>query len=120
MMAYVFIEPSALVQEGGWLSLLIALSVKGALILVTAAIVAFFLRRAAAASRHLVWGMGLASLLALPLLSAALPTWQWPVVPEVFLARESSPTSAAPSPAAVVVEPLAPAARASASTASSL
>lgn len=108
-MAYVFVEPG-FGQEGGWLALLLALSVKGALILVTAAIITFFLRRAAAASRHLVWGMALASLLALPLLSAALPAWQWPVVPDGFLAYESSSLSITPAPAAAAVEKTAPAA----------
>ena len=100
MMAYVFVEPAVLAQEGGWLALLIALSVKSALILGIAAMTALVLRRAAAASRHLVWSLALASLLVLPLLSVALPAWQWPVFPDEFLAHESLSATTTPSTAA--------------------
>ena len=72
MMAYVFIEPVALTQENGWPALLIALAAKSILILGLATVVAFALRRAAAASRHLVWNLALVGLLLLPLLSLAL------------------------------------------------
>jgi HEAT repeat protein/beta-lactamase regulating signal transducer with metallopeptidase domain len=117
MMAYVFVEPAMLVQEGGWLALLIALSVKGALILSLAAMTALVLRRAAAASRHLVWSLALASLLVLPLLSVALPAWQWSVFPDEFLSHESLSATTTPSPAAIVVEKPALAARADAAPA---
>ncbi|MEN3332245.1 MAG: hypothetical protein V7641_1610 [Blastocatellia bacterium] len=115
MMAYLFVEPAAFVQEGGWLALLIALSVKGALILSMAAMTALVLRRAAAASRHLVWSLALASLLALPLLSVALPAWQWSVFPDGFLAHESPSATARPSLAAAVVREPVPATHADAS-----
>jgi beta-lactamase regulating signal transducer with metallopeptidase domain len=111
MMAYVFVEPAVLVQEGGWLALLIALSVKGALILGMAGMTAVVLRRAAAASRHLVWSLALASLLVLPLLSVALPAWQWSIFPDGFLAHESPSATARPSAATAVVREPAPAAR---------
>jgi beta-lactamase regulating signal transducer with metallopeptidase domain/HEAT repeat protein len=114
MMAYVFVEPAALVQEGGWPALLLALSLKGALILGMAAMTALILRRAAAASRHLLWSLALASLLMLPPLSVALPAWQWSVFPDGFLSHESLSATATPGPAAVMREP-APAARAEAS-----
>src|SRR5205085_9751449 len=93
MMAYVVLEPAALTEEGDWLALLIALSAKSVLILGLAGLVAFALRRAAAASRHLVWNLAPASLLALPLLAVALPAWQWSVFPERLLSRASSPAS---------------------------
>ena len=104
MMAYVFADSAALVQEGGWLELLVTLSVKGALILGIAAMAAWALRRAAAASRHLVWSLALTSLLALPLLSVALPAWQWPAFPDHLLWRQSPAASATSSRAAVLEE----------------
>src|SRR5436305_15024844 len=90
MMAYVFIEPVALTQENGWPALLIALAAKSILILGLATVVAVALRRAAAASRHLVWNLALVGLLLLPLLSLALPAWQWSVVPDGLLAQPSA------------------------------
>ncbi|HKQ05682.1 MAG TPA: M56 family metallopeptidase, partial [Blastocatellia bacterium] len=105
MMAYVFIEPAALTQENGWPALLIALAAKSMLILGLAAVIAFALRRAAAASRHLVWNMALVGLLLLPLLSLALPAWQWSVVPDGLL---SQPSPLASTSAAVTEKPAAP------------
>ncbi|HEX8091211.1 MAG TPA: hypothetical protein VF762_20315, partial [Blastocatellia bacterium] len=64
-----------------WLELLLAAALKGAFILVIAVVLNFALRRASAASRHLVWSLALASLLALPILSFGLPSWQVPVLP---------------------------------------
>src|SRR5439155_5532489 len=53
------------------LSLLLDSSVKGALVLGVAALVALGRRRGSASSRHLAWTLGLAAMLALPPLSAA-------------------------------------------------
>ncbi|MFL6278450.1 MAG: M56 family metallopeptidase [Blastocatellia bacterium] len=105
MMAYVFIEPAALTQENGWPALLIALAAKSMLILCLAAVVAFALRRAAAASRHLVWNLALVGLLLLPLLALALPAWQWSVVPDSLLTQLALPASTT---AAVIDKPAAP------------
>src|SRR5205085_3237581 len=71
-----------------------------------ATLIAFALRRAAAASRHLVWSLAIVGLLALPLLSLALPAWQWSVLPDGLLA----PASPAASQATRLIEK--PAARA--------
>src|SRR5438874_9029857 len=60
---------------------LFAASIKGILVLVSAATLCFFLRRASAAARHLVWSLALSGLLALPLLSLGLPVWQIAVLP---------------------------------------
>lgn len=60
---------------------LVAASIKGILVLISAAAVCFVLRRAAAAARHLVWSLALTGLLALPLLSLGLPVWQIAVLP---------------------------------------
>lgn len=67
-----------------WLELLLGAALKGAVILVIAVALNFGLRRASAASRHLVWSLALASLLALPVLSFGLPSWQVPVLPGPF------------------------------------
>ncbi len=56
---------------------------KSAFILSAAGLLAASLRRASAASRHLVWSMAIVSLLALPILSAALPSWQIPALPSL-------------------------------------
>jgi beta-lactamase regulating signal transducer with metallopeptidase domain len=93
MMAYVFIEPAALAEGDGWLTLLIAWSAKSVLILGLAGMIAFALRRSAAASRHLVWSLALAGLLALPLLSFALPAWQWSILPEDLRSQAAVPAN---------------------------
>src|SRR5215469_15074254 len=49
---------------------------KSVAVLGAAWMVVFVLRHRSAASRHLVWTAAFASLLALPLLSVALPAWQ--------------------------------------------
>ena len=64
-----------------WVSLLLDVTVKGGLLLAGAGAILLLLRRASAASRHLVWLLTFSSLLCLPLLSAALPGWHlraWP------------------------------------------
>jgi beta-lactamase regulating signal transducer with metallopeptidase domain/HEAT repeat protein len=71
-------------HSAAWLELLVAAALKGALVLVIALVLNFALRRSSAASRHLVWSLALASLLAIPLLSFGLPSWQVPVLPDSF------------------------------------
>jgi beta-lactamase regulating signal transducer with metallopeptidase domain len=77
-----FIDTAGLsAHSATWLELLLAEASKGMLMLIVAAILNFALRRASAASRHLVWTLALASLLAMPLLSFGLPSWQVPLLP---------------------------------------
>jgi beta-lactamase regulating signal transducer with metallopeptidase domain len=57
------------------LAVLFDAAVKGTAILLLAAVAALLMRRASAAARHWVWFLGVASLLVLPILSAALPGW---------------------------------------------
>jgi len=78
---------------------LIAASIKGIPVLITAAALCFALRRASAAARHFVWTVAMCGLLALPLLSVALPAWQIRVLPASV---ESGPPTIAD--AAVVAE----------------
>ena len=63
-------------------SSLIDLSLKSVLLMSLACIVVVFLRKASAAWRHLVWFLGVASLLLLPVLSAFLPTWRVTGLPQ--------------------------------------
>ena len=63
----------------GWLPLLDAIA-KATIILGVAGLTTVLLRRASAASRHLVWTAALLAALVLPALSMALPRWQMAVV----------------------------------------
>ena len=54
---------------------------KSAFILGCAGLAALALRRAPAATRHLVWSLGTAGSLVLPLLALAVPAWTWAVFP---------------------------------------
>ena len=62
-----------------WLPLLDAIA-KATIILGVAGLTTVLLRRASAASRHLVWTAALLAALVLPVLSLALPRWQMAVV----------------------------------------
>lgn len=64
----------------GWLNVLIDVSIKGAVILILAGAIVFALRRASAATRHMIWNLALAALLALPFLSFMLPALPVPVL----------------------------------------
>ena len=69
---------------------------KATLVLALAGLITTLLRRASAATRHLVWGGALATLLLLPLLSVSVP---WTVPVAVLPAAEAPPPPRAPSPA---------------------
>ena len=62
-----------------WLPLVDAVA-KATIILAAAGLATVLLRRASAASRHLVWTAALLGALALPVLSVALPRWPLPIV----------------------------------------
>ena len=70
-----------------WLGVADAI-VKATLLFVVAGFVSFLLRRRSAALRHMIWMLALASVLVLPVLSIALPRWQWNLV---TIERASSP-----------------------------
>jgi len=63
-------------DAAAWLALLLHVSAKATLVLVTAAVVCLALRRASAALRHLVWTLAIVCVLCLPLLSMVLPAWR--------------------------------------------
>jgi beta-lactamase regulating signal transducer with metallopeptidase domain len=73
-----------------WLAVLLHVSAKAALVLVTAAAVCFALRRASASLRHLVWTLAIVCILCLPLLSMVLPTWQVGGLPRFTAASANS------------------------------
>ena len=88
------------------MTMLAALAVRAAVVLLATLLAAIVLRRATAATRHRVWTLGVVSVLALPLAAIAVPEWQ--VLPSIEaptpIAIESAPTTTAdrtplPSPA---------------------
>jgi HEAT repeat protein/beta-lactamase regulating signal transducer with metallopeptidase domain len=90
------------VSELGWH--FIAASLRGTLILMTAAAICLALRRASAAMRHFVWSLALISLMALPLLSIGLPAWQIALLPAPVDSASNttySPAIAQPFPAPI-------------------
>jgi beta-lactamase regulating signal transducer with metallopeptidase domain len=56
--------------------ILLDASLKGCVVLAVAGMAALAMRRASAAMRHLVWFLAMVALLAVPVLSMALPAWQ--------------------------------------------
>jgi bla regulator protein blaR1 len=70
-------------QSIALIQLLLDAFIKSAIILSVAGLGAGSLRRASAASRHLVWSLAMTSLLALPVLSVALPSWRIAALPSL-------------------------------------
>ena len=61
---------------------LLDVSLKGVLILFMAGMIAYALRRRSAATRHCIWFAAIISLLILPVLTASLPAWNVPLLPD--------------------------------------
>jgi beta-lactamase regulating signal transducer with metallopeptidase domain len=105
-------------QSIALIQLMLDAFIKSAVILSAAGLLAASLRRASAASRHLVWSVAVASLLALPALSVALPSWRIYALPslEAIVNGKSRQTAgsgsgfelitAAPAPGRVHLRPL--------------
>lgn len=87
-------EFAGLTGAAAWV---VGVVIKATLVLAIAGLATTLLRRASAATRHLVWGGALATLLLLPLLSVSMP---WTVSVAVLPAVESPATPRAPIPAA--------------------
>lgn len=77
-----FIDPGSLSGPSlEWLTTLFNASLKGTIVLTAAGMLSILLRRASAATRHLLWSLGIMGLLALFLVSPLLNVWQLPVLP---------------------------------------
>ncbi|MEN6625445.1 MAG: M56 family metallopeptidase [Candidatus Sumerlaeia bacterium] len=62
-------------------SILVDSAAKGLILLALAWLVAAAMRRSSASARHMAWALALCGLLLIPILSAALPKWQLPILP---------------------------------------
>jgi beta-lactamase regulating signal transducer with metallopeptidase domain len=79
-------------------ALLLDAALKGAVVLACALAATRLMRRASAASRHLVWAVSLAAVVALPVLAPVLPAWK--VLPVPVLGPSPSPHVFTVAPAA--------------------
>jgi beta-lactamase regulating signal transducer with metallopeptidase domain len=71
------------------LAVLFDAAFKGAILLSATMLLSLLLRRAAAATRHLIWSLALIGVLALPFLSFIIPQWNVPLVPQILPSSES-------------------------------
>lgn len=67
---------------GPWTAYLLDVGLEGLILTSAALALTALLRGASASVRHRLWALAFAGLVALPLLSAALPAWRVPVLPE--------------------------------------
>jgi beta-lactamase regulating signal transducer with metallopeptidase domain len=87
---------SELVSGLSWIPFLAELALKATVVLALTAAAAVALRRYSAAARHMVWCVGLASVLALPVLSVLVPAWELPVLPTSSSMAAAGHASTAP------------------------
>jgi beta-lactamase regulating signal transducer with metallopeptidase domain len=83
-----------------WLSPFSDAALKAAVVLATATVIDFVLRKRSAASRHLMWTLAIVAAIGMPILTAMLPTWH--VLPAVPPAP-SAPVLVVTEPAPVVI-----------------
>jgi len=93
-----FFDAAATFAQTTWLKILFDAFLKGALLLMAAWLLSLLLRRAAAATRHLIWSLALAGVLALPVLSFVLPSWNVPLAPSILSPSQDFEKSPNPVP----------------------
>src|SRR5687767_11108597 len=81
-----------------WIPTMIDAGAKGALLLIAIFIVTRLMRGASAATRHVAWAVGIAVLIALPVLSAVLPRLEVVPVPAPAVEPMTPPPAPAGSP----------------------
>jgi len=91
--------------SGRGLALLVEATLKGTFLLLCALVLTLALRRASAATRHLIWKLALGAMLALPVLSLTLPAWKLPMLPLSPSGAGGGPAMAAEDFAAVLRNP---------------
>src|SRR5512138_1711787 len=80
------------------LPFLFDVALKSALLLVMAKAMLLMSRRASAATRHLILSGAICGLLALPVLTLTLPTWQLPILPSLLSSVSASAATVATQP----------------------
>ncbi|MFH1844731.1 MAG: M56 family metallopeptidase [bacterium] len=73
-------------SAAAWAHWILDLTLKSSILLAVVGLVSFGLRHRSAATRHLLWTLGVAGVLVLPLLTAVLPDWRLPILPDLDLA----------------------------------
>ncbi|HZS46747.1 MAG TPA: M56 family metallopeptidase [Blastocatellia bacterium] len=77
-------------QSPVWLSFFADAAIKGIILLATAGLLVAIFRRSAAAVRHLIWSLALASFLILPVVSFVAPKWNVGLFPAINDTPDSS------------------------------
>lgn len=75
-----------------WIAHFLPVALKGSLLVGSLLLGGRLLRSASAASRHLMWTLGMGGLLLLPILEAGLPSWGVIPVPDAITALVADPT----------------------------
>lgn len=87
---------SFLPDAATWLPSIEIVLLKSVVVFAVAALMCLLLRKAAASARHTVWLLSLVGVLALPLLSVALPSWEMPFFKSQPQATTSLPVATTP------------------------